>query len=230
MNAKSLLFVLSGAAALSGCWTISETEYPTVSVAPTPAGKSITVKLANFRTGVYDYKMVEGHETMEGQANAEDVKKDFQQAYVDSSMSWMLQSSASGALVSRTMTELRRQGYVIDPKNAKYLIEVAFSGPVLPEYDVLRQWGYYLCTLFTAENTKVTWSAELHVRNAATDESLFNKSYTQEYEIMTWGPLPLFSPCFSLKTSVTHANCWALTALTDSAIADASAFIAKREK
>lgn len=230
MNVKILLVVLSGAAALSGCWTISETEYPAVSVTQAPVGKSVSVKLANFRTGVYDYKMVEGHETMEGQAKPEDVKKDFQQAYVDSSMSWMLQSSASGALVSRTMTELRRQGYVIDPKNAKYMIEIAFSGPVLPEHDVLRQWGYYLCTIFTAENTKVTWSAELHVRNAETDESLFEKSYTQEYEIMTWGPLPLLSPCFSLKTSVTHANSWALTALTDAAVADASAFLAKREK
>ena len=230
MKTRILLVASAFAAAVSGCWTVSETAYPEVSTAQAPSGKSVAVKLANFRTGVYDYKFVEGHETMQGAAEVADVNKDFQQKYVDSSMSWMLQSSASGALVSRAMVELTRQGYTVDPAKAKYQIELAFKGPMLPDYDVLRQCGYYLCTLFTAENTKVTWSALLQVRNADTDEELFSKDYTQEYEIMTWGPLPLLSPCFSLKTSVTHANSWALTALTDVAISDATAFIAGREK
>lgn len=230
MKTNTLLVVLAFAGVLSGCWTVSETEFPQVSTTPAPSGKSVVVKLANFRTGVYNYKLVEGHETMQGAADPSTVKRDFQQSYVDSSMSWMLQSSASGSLVSRAMTELMRQGYTINPDAAKYQIELAFEVPVLPEHDVLRQWGYYLCTIFTAENTKVTWSAKLQVRNAETDENLFEKRYTQEYEVMSWGPLPLLSPCFSLKTSVCYVNSWALTALTDLAIADASAFISNREK
>lgn len=230
MKTNTLILASALAAVLSGCWTVSETEFPAVSTTPAPAGKSVIVKFANFRTGLYNYKAVEGHETMQGTADLDTVKKEFQQAYVDSSMSWMLQSSASGALVSRAMTELTRQGYIVDPKRAKYQIEVAYKGPVLPEHDVLRQFGYYLCTLFTAENTKVTWTASLSVRDVKTDEELFAKDYTQEYEVMTWGPLPFFSPCFSLKTSVTHASSWALTALTDVAISEASDFIAKREK
>lgn len=230
MRTNTLILALAVAGALSGCWTVSETEFPVVSTASAPVGKSVIVKFANFRTGVYDYKPVEGHETMQCAADAAEIKKEFQQDYVDSSMSWMLQKSASGTLVSRAISEFRRQGYVINPNRAKYMIEVSFKGPVLPDYDVLRQCGYYLCTLFTAENTKMTWSAELHVRNAKTDESLFSKSYDQEYEITTWGPLPLLSPCFSLKTSVNCASCWALTALTDRAIADATAFLADREK
>lgn len=230
MKTRTLLVASAVAAVLSGCWTISETEFPEVSAAKVPSGKSVSVRLANFRTGVYTYKFVEGHETMQGAADKDTVRRDFQQHYVDTNMSWKLQASASGALVSRTMAELTRQGYVIDPEKAKYLIELSFDGPVLPDHDVLRQCGYYLCTLFTAENTKVTWSAKLQVRNAETDELYLTKDYTQEYEIMTWGPLPLLSPCFSLKTSVTHASCWALTALTDVAIADATAFISGREK
>lgn len=230
MKTNTLLLSSALAVVLSGCWTVSETEFPSASTTPAPAGKAISVKFANFRTGVYEYKAVEGHETMQGAADVNDVKKEFQQSYVDSSMNWMLHNSASGSLVSRAMVELTRQGYVIDPKKAKYQVEIAFKGPELPEHDVLRQWGYYLCSLFTAENTKVTWSAVMQVRNAATDELLYSKDYTQEYEIMTWGPLPVLSPCFSLKTSVTHANSWAVTALTDVAIADATAFLAKQEK
>ena len=230
MKANTFLFASSVAVFLSGCWTVSETEFPVVTTTAAPSGKSIIVKLANFRTGVYDYKMVEGHETMQGPADKETVEKGFQQAYVDSKMSWMLQKSASGSLSSRAMVELRRQGFVVDPDRAKYMIEVEFKGPVLPDYDVLRMCGYYLCTLFTAENAKVSWSATLNVRDANTDESLFEKDYTQEYAITTWGPLPLLSPCFSLKTSGIYVNSWALTALTDAVIADATAFIAKREK
>ena len=230
MKTQTLILVSSLAAILSGCWTVSETEFPAVTTTPAPAGKSVSVKFANFRTGIYNYKFVEGHETMQGPADVDSVKKEFQQSHLDTSMNWMLQNSASGSLVSRAMTELARQGYTIDPKGAKYMIELAYKGPVMPDHDVLRQWGYYICTLFTAENAKLTWSADLCVRNAKTDEVLFSKSYVQEYEVMTWGPLPLLSPCFSLKTSVSHANCWALTALTDSAIADATAFIAGKEK
>ena len=230
MKANTFLFASSVAVFLSGCWTVSETEFPAVTTTAAPSGKSVIVQLANFRTGMYDYKMVEDHETMQGKADPEEVKKEFQQSHVDSSMSWMLQQSASGSLASRAMVELKRQGYVVDPKRAKYMIEVAFDGPVLPDYDGLRLCGYYLCTLFTAENSKVTWSAKLNVREANTDESLFEKDYTQEYAITTWGPLPLLSPCFSLKTSGVYVNSWALTALTDLAIADATAFIANREK
>ena len=230
MKTNILLLASSVAVLLSGCWTVSETEFPAVTTTTAPSGKSVIVKLANFRTGVYDYKMVEGHETMQGAADKDKVEKDFQQAYVDSKMSWMLQKSASGSLSSRAMVELRRQGFIVDPDRAKYMIEVAFTGPVLPDCDVLRMCGYYLCTLFTAENAKVTWSAKLNVRDANTDESLFEKDYTQEYAITTWGPLPLLSPCFSLKTSGIYVNSWALTALTDTAVADATAFIAKREK
>lgn len=230
MKTNNLLLASSVAVLLSGCWTVSETEYPAVTTTAAPSGKSVIVKLANFRTGVYDYKMVEGHETMQGAADKDEVEKNFQQAYVDSKMSWMLQKSASGSLSSRAMVELRRQGFIVDPDRAKYMIEVAFTGPELPDCDVLRMCGYYLCTLFTAENAKVTWSAKLNVRDAKTDKSLFEKDYTQEYAITTWGPLPLLSPCFSLKTSGVYVNSWALTALTDAVIADATAFIAKREK
>ena len=230
MKANTFIFASAVAVFLSGCWTVSETEFPAVTTTPAPTGKSIIVELANFRTGVYDYKPVKGHETMQGSAAGDEIKKDFQQEYVDSSMSWMLQKSASGSLASRAMVELKRQGFVVDPKRAKYMIELAFDGPVLPDYDGLRLCGYYLCTLFTAENSKVTWSAKLNVRDANTDESLFEKDYTQEYAITTWGPLPFLSPCFSLKTSGVYVNSWALTALTDTAIADATAFIANREK
>jgi len=208
---------------LAGCWTVSETEYPTVSVAE---GKGVRVKLANFRSGIYNYVPVEGHESMT--TNAMDELLVNQTRVTDTETSWRMQHAASGRLVSRMVAELKRRGYVIDMKKPQYVIDVQFSGPVFPGYDVLRQVCYGICTLFTAENMSVTWSATLKVRDGATDKVVYRKDFEQTYDVTVWGPVPVASPACCAKTSHAGANSWALTALADCALADATAFIAGR--
>jgi len=224
MKAKSLLFSLVSLL-LAGCWTLSETEYPSVSVTPS---NGIRVKLQNFRTGVYHYSPVEGHESMSGTEPDEILVGQDRQTQTD--VSWRLQFSASGRLVSRVVAELKRKGYVIDTKKPQYVIELKFSQPALPEYDVLRQVCYGLCTLFTAENMVLTRTAYLKVRDGETDKVLYSKDFDQTYDVTVWGPIPVASPACSEKVSYDGANSWALTALTDQAVADATAFIAGRGK
>jgi len=224
MKAGSLLFCVASTL-LSGCWTVSETEFPTVSV---PEGKGVRVRLTNFRTGVYDYCPVEGHESMS--TNEVDELLIGQDRATQTDVSWMMQYSASGRLVSRTVAELKRKGYEINRKNPQYVIEVKFSGPRFPDHDVARQLGYALCTLFTAENMVVIWTAELKVRDGATNKVLFEKSFEQTYDVVIWGPIPIASPACSTKVSYDGANSWALTALNDRVIAEATAFIAGRAK
>jgi len=210
---------------LSGCWTVSETEFPSVAV---PEGKGTRVKLSNFRTGVYDYCTVEGHESMS--TNETDTLLIGQDRVTQTDISWMMQYSAAGRLVSRSVAELKRKGYVIDIRKPQYVIEVKFKGPSMPDYDVLRQLGYAVCTLFTAENMVVIWTSELKVRDGATDAVLFEKNYEQTYDVTVWGPIPVASPACCEKISYDGANSWALTALNDQALADATAFIAGRIK
>ena len=216
--------------AVSGCWTVSETEFPQVEVTQAPAGKPITVKLSNYRTGVYDYVPVEGHEAMSNacaQASAEESKRQ-QAAYVDSTMGWGLQNSASGRLVSRSIAELERKGYKIDRENAEYIIELKFESE--PDDHVLRQVGYMICTLFTAEKNEVDWKAHLAVYDSAYEKVLFSKDYEQNYQVTMWGPIPVASPACSKKSTDRAGNSWALTALSDRALADATAFIAGQRK
>jgi len=210
---------------LTGCWTLSETEYPAVNV---PEGKGVRVKLSNFRTGVYDYVPVEGHESMA--TNTVDELLVGQARATQTDMSWMMQFSAAGRLVSRSVAELKRKGYVIDIKKPQYVIEVKFAGPTMPDYDVMRQLGYAVCTLFTAENMIVTWTAQLKVRDGATNKVLYTKDFEQTYDVVVWGPIPVASPACCGKISYDGSNSWALTALNDLALADATTFIAGRTK
>jgi len=193
-----------------------------------PDGKGVRVKLSNFRTGVYDYCTVEGHESMTpGETDTLLVGQD---RVTQTDISWMMQYSAAGRLVSRSVAELKRKGFVIDTRKPQYVIEVKFKGPTFPEYDVWRQLCYAVCTLFTAENMVVTWTSELQIRDGATNEVLLTKDYEQTYDVVVWGPIPVASPACCKKISYDGANSWALTALTDQVISDATAFIAGRAK
>jgi len=219
------LLICSTLFLLAGCWTISETEYPTVAV---KEGNGVRVKLSNFRTGLTRYRAVEGHESMSG-TEADDVQL-AQDPEAHTETSGALKVAPSNRLVVRTVAELKRKGFVMDTKKPQYVIELAYKGPVWPENDVWHQAWFGFCTLFTAEDVSVTWSAQLKVRDGATNKLLYKKDFDQTYDVTAWGPIPVGSPAFCGKASSVGANSWALTALTDQAVADAAAFIAGRGK
>ena len=230
MKINSLILAGSVSLLLSGCWTVSETEFQTVNVTPVPAGKTIKVKLANYRTGIYNYVPVEGHESMDpasGKTSDEEAKRQ-QASQVDQNASWELQRTASGRLVSRSIAELERKGYKIDRENADYIIELKFENE--PDDHVLRQVGYMICTLFTAEKNEVTWTAKLSVYDSKYEKVLFTKDYEQNYRVTIWGPIPVASPACNKMSTTRGANSWALTALNDQILADATAFIAGQKK
>jgi len=221
MKVTSLLPVLS--LLIVGCWTVSETEYPTVAVTPS---QGVRVKLTNFRTGDYNYLPVEGHESMSGtEIDPLLIGPDRE---TQTETSWRMQHAASGRRTSRMVAELKRKGYVIDMRKPQYVIDVKFSEPTWPDNDVLRQLGYCICTLFTAENMIVTWTARLTIRDGVTNKVLYRKDFEQTYDITVWGPIPVGSPACCEKSSHTGVNSWTLTALSDRAIAEATAFITGR--
>jgi len=214
----------AGSLFLTGCWTLSETEYPSVAVKP---GRGERIRLADFKTGIYSYHFVEGHESMSG---TEPDAKMVDQEMVAQDASWMMSDTASGRLVARTVAELGRKGYKVSKQDPNYVIELGFSGPVLPEDDFLLQLGYIFGTLFTAEKSVVTWTAHLKVRDGATNAVLYERDIDQTYELTVWGPIPVASPGCCEKIDKGSTNCWVLTALTDRAVADATAFISGRAK
>ena len=230
MKVNTLLVAGAVSVVFTGCWTVSETEYPVVDVTQAPAGAPIKVRLENYRTGVYNYVPVEGHESMDpesGRTSAEEARR--QQADMgDSTVAFGLQGTASGRIVSRSIAELERKGYKIDRTHPDYVISARFTGPEYYDYDMLRQLGYMICTLFTAEKSEVTWRAHLAVYNSDMTKVLHEKDFEQNYQTTVWGPIPIASPACNVKVTEHASSSWALTALSDQVLAEATAFIALR--
>lgn len=229
MKTKILVFCASLSVFLSGCWTLSETEYPDYTVARLPKGKSVTVYLSGFEAEVQRYVVPEGHETMK--TNAEDrVDGPFVKASQNTNIAYSARSSIASHLIDRAAIGLERKGFTIRELDARYTVEVKFTGPVEQDYNVLKQLGYAICTIFTMERNGETWEARLKIIDEKTRKTVFRKKYVQPYDVTVWGPIPIASPACSPKITCTAASSWALTALTDAAIADASAFLADKAK
>ena len=219
MKTNTLVVTVLSAVFLSGCWTLSETEFPTVDVAQAPAGKTVKVRFENYRSGINRYVPVEGHEVMDPEACKTNE--------VESSSAWNLRNIASSCLISRSAVELERKGYTIDRENPDYVISLRFIGPQYYEHDVLRQLGYMLCTLFTADYGAQNWRAKLKVHDVKTGRLVCERDFEQRYEAVVWGPIPFFSPLGSSATNFSVMKDWCLTVLTDVAVAEALDFLAK---
>ena len=217
---------------LAGCWTVSETEYPEVSaisIAKLPAGKNLSVSLSGFDVKLQKYVVPEGHEAMP--TNADDrVDGPCVRENNSTNVYYCTRNTTTRKLIDRASVGLERKGYSVVAVQPQYVIDVAFDGPHDREYDVLKQVGLMICTIFTAEKNMETWNAKLKVYDRADKKVVFEKDYTQTYEVAIWGPIPIASPGCSSKITCTAASSWALTALTDLAIADAAGFLADKAK
>lgn len=229
MKINSFAVVGLASALLSGCWTLSETEYPEVAIDHLPAGKAISVSLVGFEAEIQKYVPIEGHETMP--TNAGDrVDGPCVKDSCATNVYYFTRTTVARKLTDRAAVGLERKGYEISNDNPQYVVELKFEGPFDRDYDVLKQAGMMLCTLFTCEKNAETWNAKLRVYDRAAKKWTFEKSYTQTHEIAIWGPIPIASPACDEKITCTASSSWALTALTDLAIADAAKVMSGKAK
>ena len=88
--------------------------------------------------------------------------------------------------------------------------------------------AWTIFSLLTADYGVHTWTAKLKVYDVDTGKLLMHCDYSERYSALVWGPIPLFSPAGSDKTSANSMQSWCLMALTDRAMADATAFLASQ--
>ena len=206
---------------LSGCWTVSETEYPDVEVAKLPAGKAASVSFSGFEVDLQKFVPVEGHEQMK--TNADDrVDGPCVKESNSTNQFYMTRNTATRKLVDRASIGMERKGFEIKTHNPNYVVDMKYEGPFDRDYDALKWLGLSICTIFTADKNVETWAGHLKVYDRATKKPIFEKSYTNEYSIAVWGPIPIASPACHSRITCTACSTAALTMLTDEAIADAS--------
>lgn len=229
MKISTLLVVGAISLALTGCWTVSETEYPDVQVTRLSPGKTASVSFSGFEVDLQKYVSVEDHEQMK--TNADDrVDGPCVKENSTTNLFYMTRNTATRKLIDRASVGMERKGFEIKSINSQYVIDLKFDGPFDRDYDVIKWLGLSICTIFTADKNIETWTGRLRIHDRASKQPIFEKNYTNEYSVAVWGPIPIASPACHSKITGTACSSYALTAMTDEAIADASKFIADRAK
>lgn len=229
MKINTLLAAVSVSFLFSGCWTVSETEYPDFEATRLPAGKTASVSFSGFEVDLQKYVPVEGHEQMKTNS-ADRTNGPCVKASGAQNVFYATRNTVSSKLIDRASIGLERKGFEIKTMKPQYVIDMKYAGPFDRDYDALKWIGLSLCTIFTADKNVQTWTGDLKVYDRATKKAIFEKSYTNEYSVAVWGPIPIASPACHSKITCTACSSAALTSLTDEAIADASKAIVDRVK
>lgn len=214
-------------ACLAGCFTVRESPYPDVVIGALPQGKSVGIQLSGFEAYVTSYVPVYGYSTVVGGSPWCGSRHHYHHYHSATMMTetFVPQTRSTPVYLERASEALERSGCILQTTNPQYRVEVSFTGPYTEDGDGWATVGWMVCTLFTAEFGSQNWNAKLKIYDVGTGKLVFFRDYVQRYEAVVWGPIPLFSPAGSDKTSESVMQGWCLTALTDRAVADVMNFI-----
>lgn len=218
---------------LSGCWTVRETAIPDVSVGKLPEGREVRVQVAGFDAVVTSYLPVYGYATVSTWDNSwygwhgRRRYGGFRTETV-STTDFVPQVASTSAYRDRAADALEKGGCILQAAEPKYRVEVRFDGPFGEDGDGWAKFGWMVGTLFTANFEAQTWSAKLKIHDCKSGKLLHEKDFSQRYEVVVWGPIPIFSPGSSEKTSNGYMQHVCLSTLTDLAVADALAYLGQQ--
>lgn len=221
---KKRIFVAFALMVLCGCWTISETPYPKVIMSKVPDGKDIAVQLAGFEASITTYVPIYGYETIVTPHYGYRHYGHLHSTVV-ATETYIPKITKSPVFMDRATDNFEKAGFLLKTTKPKYRVEVNFSGPFIGENDKLIEAGWILLSALTAEKGKQSWSAQLKIYDHESGKLLFSNDYEQTYEVLVWGPVPLFSIGCNHKTEYNALQSWCLTALTDRVVSEATAFL-----
>lgn len=230
---KSSMFAVAMSAVftLTGCWTVHHSEFPELEITKAPADQEKRVAIAGFDATLTTYLPIRTYSTSWSYGGSYYRRgrwhSDGYYPSTVSSTTYLPQTNQTTMFAERAADILEANGYVISPTNAEYIVEVRFStAPVVTNGDRTKEALCIVCSLLTADYTARTWSARLSVRDNTTGRLILHKDYAIRGSAAVWGPIPILSPAAADDTSPEEIKVWCLTALTDMALADATAFIA----
>ena len=214
---------------VSGCFTVREPEYPQIAVPSIPAGKDMRVQIEGFDATITTYVPVYGYTTVTGYSGPCYGRHGHRHCGLTtttvSTTDFVPQTSATSVFRVRAADALERAGCILQTTDPMYRIEVRFDGPFTEDGDGWATAGWMLLSIFTADYGAQNWSARLKVYDVKSGRLVHTSDFMQRYEAVVWGPIPIFSPGCSDKTSYNVMKSWCLTALTDLAVADAMKYI-----
>ncbi len=230
---KTRFTILAIAAALAGCITVHHSEPPVVEMTRVADGRDVRVALAGFDATVTSYLPVNTYTTYwnDGPGPGYYHHGHHRHYYGPRTETWssttyIPQVSQDTSYIKYATDVLEDAGCIIASSNMDYIVEVAFSGPVITNTDRFVEAMWIVLSLLSADYSAQEWSAKLKIREGASGKVLFSREYAEKCTAAVWGPIPIFSPLAASDTGDNAMQSWSLSALTSRAMADASAFLA----
>lgn len=222
--------VALSAAGLTGCFTLDETEYPSVRMSPLAADvTNCTVTVRGFEATITESVLVTGYESF--YVPGEFGRHHYHPGYYTTvrTTTEIPQSRQTDAFLVRAKNLLEESGFNIMANPADYIVEARFTGPSVESNEDAMRLLWWVGTAFTCDSYGQAWRAKLKIYDNRTGKLVFSHDYDQRHEATMFSPVPLFGIASYDKTDSGYIKCWCLTALTDRMVADASAFLAAKK-
>ena len=222
---KRSLSAIAAVVLLSGCWTFGTSEYPQTKTVAAPASTNVTVAVTGFAasqawvrdTVSYDTVYVPGYYG----------RRYCRPGYITTVpvRHYISESTPTDAFRLRAQDLMEKAGYSVGATTPDWTVDVVFSGPIRKSADTSVELAWMVFTAFFCDYTAETWTAQLRIRNNHTGKLVFHNDYSQRYETKVFGLIPLFSAAACDESGAGYIQSWCLSALTDRAVADATAFL-----
>lgn len=225
---RSLIF--SSLLLLSGCFTVSESEYPQYPMTALPeAASGATVVLRGFEATFVDTIPI--HSYQQVYVPGHYGRRHYHAGHFETvtTTTYVEQTRESAQFVEQATDRMEAAGFNVRANPADYIVEARFEGPFSGDRDP-GAWRalLWLCTAFTADKDADTWKAKLKIYDNRSGRLLFTRDYQEEYSAACFSPIPVFGPMCYERTERNYMQAWCLTALTDRLTSEASSFISAR--
>lgn len=216
----------------AGCFTISQSEFPSVALTQVNAPK---VQVEGFQSSVIDYTpifststyMVDGPGWYGGPHRRRPWHGPYMGSYTTATYMPTLRNT--DVFLQRAMTDLEKSGCILRAQPAKYTVSGSFNGPVYAETAGLKSLGVFLGSILSARFEMVTYLCDVKVYEVASGKLVFSQSYAQDYFASGWSPIPIFGIMEFEKVEGDYMRTWCLSALVDRAMADVTRFLSEQK-
>ena len=226
------LVMLAPVLLLAGCFTVRQTEMPVSQMTRAPEGRDVKVALSGFAALLTEYIPVYGYETVyvdHGWHGRRGRRGGWYGGHFETATSETLipQTRANEAFRLRAQSILEENGFLLRAAPADYTVDVTFAGPFVSSSETAAEWAWMLCSILTTEYSVQTWTAKLKVYDNKTGRVIFHEDYSQKYEDLVFSPLFFIGLSGYTENTYNYMQNWCLTALTDRAMAAATAYMAR---
>ncbi len=229
---KRIHMIFAGACALMlcGCFTWHETPPVQVQMSSLPGNREVKVALSGFAATITEYIPIYGYQTYYvngGPMWGRHGRRGWYPGHYETATTETLIPKISKTEVFRQRAQnlLEDSGFLLRASPADYNVDVTFEGPFISDDERSVEWAWMLCSVLSAEYSVQNWTAKMRIYDNKTGRVVFSRDYAQKYDNVAWSPLFFIGLAGYTRNTYNYMQSWCLTALTDRAMADATAFL-----